>query len=315
MGGVWEGGAVRDWDNAETRPLSLSALGERYRRYRLSDPRAEEAMAWSLQRYGQASPATACWRDGRAELLDGFKRRVAAERIGWTTLSVRLVDMDERLAKAAIYGLNSVGGRPSELEEAWLVQALVREDGLTQVEAAQLLNKHKSWVCRRLALLERLSAEAQAEMRLGLLSVGLARQLTRLPTGNQSAILSAARRESLTMVEVQGVVDLLRGATPEQEHLLLTDPRAALLQAEGVPNPARDSRLSPAGNRLARQLGMLLDLLSRIENWQRHPGLAELKRDDRRLLAPQFARLVRDARNVADLTNDLWPPELRDEAA
>ncbi len=69
------------------------------------------------------------------------------------------MEVDERSAKAAIHGLNSVGGRPSELEEAWLVQALVREDGLTQVEAASLLNKHKSWVCRRLALLERLSSE------------------------------------------------------------------------------------------------------------------------------------------------------------
>jgi ParB-like chromosome segregation protein Spo0J len=310
-----EAEAVREWVNAETRPWSLSALGERYRRYRLADAAAEEAMAWSLQRYGQASPATACWRAGQAELLDGFKRRAAAERIGWTTLSVRLVDVDERLAKGAIYGLNSVGSRPSELEEAWLVQALVREDGLTQVEAAQLLDKHKSWVCRRLALLERLSVEAQAEMRLGLLSVGLARQLTRLPMGNQSAIVSAARRESLTTVEVQDVIDLLRGATPEQEQLLLNDPRAALLQAEGVPSPARDPRLSPAGNRLARQLGMLLDLLSRLENWQRHPGLAELKREDRRLLAPPFTRLVRDARRVANQIDDLWPPELLDEVA
>jgi ParB-like chromosome segregation protein Spo0J len=247
-------------------------------------------------------------------LLDGFKRRAAAARLGWATLSVRIVAIDEPSAKAAIHGLNSVGTRPSELEEAWLVQALVREDGLTQVEAAQLLNKHKSWVCRRLALLERLSGAAQAEMRLGLLSVGLARQLTRLPTGNQAGVLSAARRESLTTIEVQGVIDLLRGATPEQEQLLLDDPRAALLQAEGVPGPARDSRLSPAGNRLARQLGMLLDLLNRLENWQRHPGLAELKRDERRLLAPQFTRLVRDARSVAALIEDLWSASL-DEAA
>lgn len=303
-----------EWDNAETRPLPLSALGERYRRYRLSDPGAEETIAWSLRNYGQFSPVTACWRDGRPELLDGFKRRIAAAQVGWSTLSVRLLDVDERLAKAAIHGLNSVGDRPSELEEAWLVQALVREDGMTQVEAAQLLHKHKSWVCRRLALLERLSTEAQAEMRLGLLSVGLARQLTRLPTGNQAAILAATRREALTMVEVQGVIDLLRTATPEQEQHLLNDPRAALLQAEGVPRPVCDPRLSPAGNRLARQLGMLLDLLNRIENWQHHPGLAELKRDDRRLLAPQFIRLARDARNVANLTNDLWPPELLDEA-
>ena len=195
-----------------------------------------------------------------------------------------MLEVDERSAKAAIVGLNGVGRRANELEEAWIVQALVRDDGLSQVETAALLNKHKSWVCRRLALLERLCGEAQAELRLGVLSPGLARQLTRLPTGNQAAVLTTARRASLTMAEVQGVVDLLRGATPEQETLLLQEPRLALMQAEGVPTPVRDPRLSPAGNRLARQLGMLLDLLARLENGQRHPGLAELKRDDRRLL-------------------------------
>ncbi len=305
---------MREWENAEARPLPVAALGERYRRYRLADPGAEDAMAWSLRSYGQASPVTACWRDGRAELLDGFKRRIAATQVGWSTLSVRVLDVDERLAKAAIFGLNSVGRRPGELEEAWLVQALVRDDGLTQVEAAQLLNKHKSWVCRRLALLERLSAEAQTDLRLGLLSPGLARQLTRLPTGNQAAILAAARRDALTMAEVQGVIDLLRTATPEQEERLLQEPREALLQAEGVPGPVRDPRLSPAGNRLARQLGMLLELLSRVENWQRHPGLAELKRDDRRLLAPRFGRLARDARSVADLVDDVWRTELPEQS-
>lgn len=300
------------WENAAARPLPVAELGEGYRRYRLADPAAEEAMARSLHQYGQLSPLTACWRDGRAELLDGFKRRTAAGQVAWRTLSVRVVEMDERSAKAAIFGLNSVGRRPNELEEAWIVQALVREDGLSQVEAAELLGRHKSWVCRRLALLERLCAEGQADLRLGLLSAGLARQLTRLPTGNQAAVLTTARRASLTMVEVQGVIDLLRGASPEQQAYLLQDPRAALLQTEGV-RLVRDPRLSPAGNRLARQLSFLLDLLSRLENWQRHPGLAELTHDDRRLLATRFVRLARDARAVAHQVDDLWPLEQGNE--
>jgi ParB-like chromosome segregation protein Spo0J len=306
---------VRADEHAESRPVPVAELGEGYRRYRLADPAAEEAMARSLRQYGQLAPATACWRDGRAELLDGFKRRTAAAHIGWHSLSVRVFDMDERMAKAAIYGLNCVGRRPQELEEAWIVQALVREDGLSQVEAAALLGRHKSWVCRRLALLERLGSAAQSELRLGLLSAGLARQLTRLPVGNQAAVLTAARRESLTLLEVQGVIELVRQATPEQEALLLQDPRAALHQAAGVPPPARDPRLSPAGNRLARQLGMLLDLLARLENWQRHPGLAELRRDDRRLLTPQFVRLARDARAVAHLVEDIWLTPYQDQAS
>lgn len=295
------------------RPMPLSELGERYHRYRLADSSAETAMAQSLTSYGQLAPVTACWRDGRAELLDGFKRRVAAAQVGWPTLSVRLVEVDERVAKAAIFGLNHTGPHTSELEEAWIVQALVREDGLSQVEAAQLLNKHKSWICRRLALLERLGEEAQAELRLGLLSPGLARQLTRLPVGNQAAVLAVARRDSLTLLEVQGVVDLLRGASQEQEAYVLQDPRAALRQQEGV--PVRDPRLSPAGNRLARQLSLAIDVLGRIESWQRHPGLAELKRDDRRLLAPSFRRLAREARRVAELIEDRWPVESTDVVA
>ena len=64
----------------------------------------------------------------------------------------RLETDDERTVKAAVYGLNRVGHHLQELEEAWLVQALVREDGLSQVEAAELLGRHKSWACRRLAL-------------------------------------------------------------------------------------------------------------------------------------------------------------------
>ena len=293
------------WDAGEVRPLAVEALGERYRRYRLSDPAAEEAMARSLRQYGQSSPVVVCVRAGRPELLDGFKRRAAAALVALRTLSARMVEADEATAKAAIYGLNRTGTQPSELEEAWLVHALVREDGLTQVQTAELLGHHKSWVSRRLALLERLCAEAKAELRLGLLAPTLARQLTRLPVGNQPALLIAARRASLTAQETHGVIDLLRGASPEQEHFILDKPREALLQAAGVQGPIRDPLLSPGGNRVARQLRYLLDALGGMENWLRYPGLAELKRDDRERLTPRFERLGQDTRTVAALVDDL----------
>ena len=107
-------------------------------------------------RYGQMSPVVVCRREGRYELIDGFKRLGAARSLAeMKQLSARVMEADDRAAKAAIYGLNRAGGRTRELEEAWIVQALVREDGLSQVEVAELLGRHKSWVCRRLALIER----------------------------------------------------------------------------------------------------------------------------------------------------------------
>jgi ParB-like chromosome segregation protein Spo0J len=296
---------MREWEEGLMRPIAIADLGEGYRRYRLSDPAAEEAMARSLRRYGQLTPVVVCLREGRPELLDGFKRRAAAALLPWQTLSARVIAADEAQAKAAIYGLNCTGSRPQQLEEAWIVHALVREDGLTQVQAAELLGQHKSWVCRRLALLERLADEAKAELRLGLLPPSLARQLTRLPMGNQAAVLTTVRREALTAVEARGVIDLLRGANPEQEQFILAQPREALLQAEGVQGPIRDLCLTAGGNRVARQLRYLLDALGGMANWLRYPGLAELKRNDRLLLRPRFVRLSQDTHLVAALVDDL----------
>lgn len=290
-----------NWNDGTIRPVAWSALGQRYRRYRLADPPAEEAMAGSLRRWGQLSPVVACVHGEQLEVLDGFKRLGAAQQMaGWATLSVRVIDVDERTAKAAILGLNR-GQRPvRELEEAWIVQALVRDDGMTQVEAAHLLGQHKSWVCRRLALLEKLSVEVKEDLRLGLLGPALARQLTRLPAGNQQAVLALTRRQTLTAQEVSGVIELLQGASPEQAAFVLQKPREALAQSRGLPTALRDPRLSRAGNWLARQLTQALEALVRMEHWLRSPGERELTEPDRQIVQPLLQRLGDQADLVAE---------------
>src|SRR5437660_7111006 len=193
-------------------------------------------MAQSLGRWGQWTPVVVCQRGGQWEVVDGFKRLAAARLLAWPTLLVRRLEADdERTVKAALYGLN-LGQHLQELEEAWLVQALVREDGLSQVEAAELLGRHKSWVCRRLALLEKLSSAVRSDLEVGVLPPSLARQLLRLPVGNQADVLAVARREALTAVEVQGVVDLWLGAAGQwQRDHVLAQPREALRLAQWRP--------------------------------------------------------------------------------
>lgn len=286
-----------NWGDGIVRPVSLGLLGQSYRRYRLADPPAEEAMAGSLRRWGQLSPLVACVQGTQLEVLEGFKRLTAARQVaGWASLSVRVLAVDERTAKAAILGLNR-GQRPArELEEAWIVQALVRDDGLTQVEAAHPLGQHKSWVCRRLALLEKLSAAVKEDLRLGLVGPALARQLTRLPAGNervgnQQAVLTLTRREALTAQEVSGVIALLEGASAEQAAFVLEKPREALQQAHGLPTALRDPRLSRAGNWLGRHLTQTVEALVRMENWLRTPGQRELTERDRQIVQPLLERL------------------------
>jgi hypothetical protein len=248
------------------------------------------------------SPLVACLREQQLEVLDGFKRLTAARQVaGLTTLSVRVVAVDEPAAKAAILGLNRPQRATRELEEAWVVQALVRDDGLTQVEAAHLLGQHKSWVCRRLALLEKLSMAVKEDLRLGLLGPALARQLVRLPAGNQEAVLALTRQQTLTAQEVSGVIDLLQGASAEQAAFVLSRPREALAQTRSVPVALRDPRLSRAGNWLARHLTQALEALVRVENWLRTPNERELHEKDREILKPLLARVGDQASVVAEL--------------
>jgi ParB-like chromosome segregation protein Spo0J len=296
------------WNSGDIRKLNLEEIGEYYGRYRLQVEEAERAMEGSLKRYGQISPIVVCLREDKAELIDGFKRLWAARRTkGFEVLSARVLEADDRTAKAAIYGLNRVGRHINELEEAWIVQALVREDGLTQVEVAELLGRHKSWVSRRLALVEKLCGEAKEDLRLGLLSTTAARELVRLPAGNQQETLGVFRRESLSVGELRGVVDLLLSSPGQtQQEYVLDNPRQALEQANALTVPARDPRLSGEGNRLARQLGHLLERLARMETWLRFRGQAELSFADKKILAPEVSRLSRDARVVAELAEDFY---------
>ena len=287
--------------------LGLADLGEHFARYRLRSTSAERVVQASLCRYGQMSPVVVFRWQGRYELIDGFKRLSAARSVsGLVSLCARVIEADERTAKAAIYGLNRASYKTSELEEAWIVHALVREDGLPQVEVAELLGRHKSWVCRRLALIEKLSEPAKEELKVGLLSPTCARQLVRLPAGNQKELLEVIRREALTVHELEGVVDLIQSApSRELQQYILDSPREALAQADGPCLPSRDPRLSVAGSQVWRRLGMLLEMLARMEGWLTHQGLSGLTPKDRQVLAPRFARLSRDATSVAVLTRDL----------
>ena len=295
-------------DAAELRQFALDEFDQRYAALRLqATMEARQTMIQSLVRYGQVSPLVV-WPAGDAwVLIDGFKRVDAARKVpGLNTLGARLIDADPKTAKAAIYGLNRLSHRVHLLEEAWIVCALVREDHLTQWEAAQLLGHDKSWVSRRLVLVEKLCSAARDDLGLGLLNPSMARELARLPAGNQEELLGAIRRDNLSAMEVRQVVDLLLGcATREQREYVLLKPREAVREATGGLTRSYDPRLSAAGNRLARRLALLLEGLSRMENWLRHSGRAELSQRDGELLRGGLERLGRDGDTVAELSAEL----------
>ena len=121
------------WADNNLLDLKWEEIGEHYGRYRLHVPEAERAMARSLERYGQLSPVVVCRRQDRYELIDGFKRLGAVRGLAQIpSLSARLMEADERQAKAAIYGLNRAGGRTRDSAQPARVRCQCRSRSQTR---------------------------------------------------------------------------------------------------------------------------------------------------------------------------------------
>ncbi len=206
-------------------------LGEALFALRLSAPEARQQMQVSLSRLGQLTPVQAYESGGRLELIDGFKRLHAARALSWPRLRAEVQRVDATGAKVRLLRCNAGAGL-SDLEEAWLVKSLYREDQLSQPQIAMLLVRHKSWVCRRLTLAEGLSDELTASLRLGLVSARAAVELARLPRGNQDAAAQVVTRRGLTTRQTARLIDRLLAAPAAEWGRVLTE------ASEAAPAPA-----------------------------------------------------------------------------
>jgi ParB/RepB/Spo0J family partition protein len=211
--------------------IGLAELGEQLSPLRLRSPEALREMERSLSRHGQLVAVVCHRQEEKVEVVDGFKRLIGARALGWSALRAEVHEVTGPLAKLLLWQSNA-RQELSVLEEAWLVRALYRDDRLTQPQIAQLLGRHKSWVCRRLVLAEGLTDSVAADVRLGLVSGTAAREVGRLPRGNQEQIAQVIARRGLTTRQTTRLVDQLVAAGDDRT-------RAAILaEAERTSMPS-----------------------------------------------------------------------------
>ena len=227
---------------SDTAQIPLSELHESLGGLRLQAPEQQQDMERSLGRLGQISPLLVFCHDGNIEVLDGFKRLRAARTLNWAEICVSVLDVETVGAKVRLWQSNHQSGL-CELEEAWLIRSLYREDGLNQVQIGQLMGRHKSWVNRRLLLAEALCEEVQLSVKLGLITTTSARELCRLPRGNQVDAANVVARRGLTTRQTAGLVDAMINVQADGPDAGVgAETLAARLQASGHSNePARKS--------------------------------------------------------------------------
>jgi hypothetical protein len=141
--------------------------------------------------------------------------------------------------KAAIIYLNTKARTIADIESALVIRSLYREDNLSQIEIATLLNRHKSFVCRRLKLAEKLSDEVMDHLKLGLINITIGRELSRLPAGNQAKALATILKYGFTGSETAQLVRLLL-KEPGWNHQAILGFPEKILSERSPPRPRKD---------------------------------------------------------------------------
>ncbi len=194
-----------------------------------------EKMRRSLKDQGQLTPVIAVEDQGQLLLVDGFKRFRAAQKLGWSCLNTAVTMAERRKAKAMLYLLNRSGDF-SMVQEALLVAELIDIDGLTQQEAAILMDRHKSWVSRRLAMIRHLSSEVVDGLLLGLIPPGAGPSLARVPMCNQPDFYAAAARHRLSSAQIGQLADIYcKAPSPDMKQMILQSPQQSLAIAGEKP--------------------------------------------------------------------------------
>jgi ParB/RepB/Spo0J family partition protein len=253
-------------DQQAPKPVPLAQIATTLGRARCPQPAQLSRMRQSLSVHGQMTPVIAVESEGKIELVDGFKRRAAAVQMRWTELLVSIRRLDQRGQWMAMLTLNRSPGALSVLEEALILRELCHS-GMNQTEIAELVGRHKSWVSRRLGLVDRLHPDLVEWVRTGLMTAGTARRLMVLPAGNQLEMAAVVSQAELSTEETEVLVGLWQKTTdPAVRRYLLREPRTAIEQAS--PEKAQvpiDPRLSQRGKVLARALPILRGVAWRVK--------------------------------------------------
>lgn len=255
-------------------------------RARCPQPNQIARMRQSMSKHGQMTALIAVEREQKIVLVDGFKRLKAALEMGWNEMWVNVRSLDERGQWAMMLTLNRTPGALSVLEEAMILRELIHS-GQSQTEIAEMVGRHKSWVSRRIGLIERLHADLVEWVKTGMMSAAMAQRLMVLPHGNQLEIAAVVTQSELTVLQAELLVSMWQKAKePAVRRFLLTEPRRAVENATAETNNTPiDPRLGPRGKALAKALPMLRGLATRVSE-SLHPTPPEMT--DLKILEPQL---------------------------
>jgi len=278
--------------------LELHQLELRYARLRKRRPAQERQLLASLAERGQQLPIVVVADADRYVVIDGYKRVRALKRLAhdtvcgtcWALGEVEALLLERRLRCSS----------EDAFEQAWLLAELRERFGLGLAELAARFEHSKSWVSRRLGLIEGLPASVHEQVRAGSLSAHAAmRYLLPLACANaQAAVRFAAALEPLkpTTRQVAALYGGWQAGSERTRELILASPQV-YLQAQAAQSRAA---APSATQRWLNDLGALSGIARRALRTLEAGLLQQLLEAERLEVEHAFARTKAELERLID---------------
>jgi ParB family transcriptional regulator, chromosome partitioning protein len=220
-------------------------------------------LANSLREHGLVQPIVVRAKGDRYQLIAGQRRLAAARRLGWGTVLVRELDVDDRQMSEIAIVENLQRRDLDALEKATSFKQYLATWNCTQEELAKRLSVDRSSVANLIRLLD-LPEGVQQRLRDGAISMGHARAL--LPLGDeheQERLVNRIVSEGLSVraieAEIQEILREDEGADGgDGEPIVRVDGAEAVVKGPrkpGRPAARRSSQIVAVENQLRRALG------------------------------------------------------------
>jgi len=296
MNGLLEEISINDFD------LSLSE-------FRFCNPERSSQIEQQMWLCGQLQPLVVRPVDNKYQIIDGFKRYYAALEMNEVKLKCYVMQVSLQQAKVLMLSYNRFGRSLEAWEEALILLDLTRVHSLSQYELAKITGYSRSWVCRRLSLLSRLSAELITELKMGFLTSSHARALIKLPRGNQKAVANVVIPMKLSYQQCNTLIDALCIAENEEKYQYILDhPEEVIAVGAAVQlQPYED--FNPALGDFANELeDMICDTAILINNVVEYvcPGqINQLQEHEKKILSQDLMHLSEAAQRLIQTITEL----------
>ncbi|KAA1174136.1 ParB/RepB/Spo0J family partition protein [Marinobacter salinexigens] len=197
-------------------PIDLIQRG-RYQPRRDMDPAALQELADSIRQQGVMQPVVVRpIEDGQYELIAGERRWRATQMAELDSIPaiIREVPDEAAIAMALIENIQRENLNP--IEEAFALQRLQEEFGLTQAQVAEAVGKSRTTITNLLRLIG-LTEDVRLMLEHGDLEMGHGRAMLTLPPELQMQVAKQVVAKSLSVRQTEALVRRIQQQSPEQK--------------------------------------------------------------------------------------------------